>query len=115
MSNFRSNLEQTVSKILGSHWKYEQWRIPYIQERTYLPDFSKGLMHIEVKGRFKPGEQAKYLAVRKCLPKGEELIFVFSNPNKKVRKNSKLTMGEWATLKGFRYYSVNFLPKGGKS
>ena len=79
--------------------------------RTYSPDFTKGKIHIEVKGVFRPGDISKYLAIKASMHPKEELVFVFSNPNKKVRKGAKLSMGQWAEKNGFRWFGVNDLHK----
>jgi hypothetical protein len=103
---YKSKLELKVSEILGNRWTYEEWKIPYIMEREYTPDFTRGKIHIEVKGVFRPGDTLKYRSIQQHMPEGEELVFVLSNPNKKVRKGSKITMGEWCTKNGFRFCSV---------
>lgn len=81
--------------------------MPYTMERKYTPDFTQGKLHVEVKGFFRPGDQAKYLAIRDSLPDEEELVFIFANPNKPVRKGAKLTHKKWCEKHGFRYYSIN--------
>jgi hypothetical protein len=35
-----------------------------------------------------------------------ELIFVLYNPNKKLRKGSKMNMGEWCTKEGLKWFTV---------
>ena len=78
-------------------------------ERKYKPDFCKGGVLIEVKGYFRPGDQAKYLAVIDSLDDDKELVFVFANPDKKVRKGAKSTMADWCDRHGIRYFSINEL------
>lgn len=104
---YRSKLEKKVHLLLGEDWSYETWKFPYTMVKEYTPDFSRGTVHIEVKGFFRQGDQAKYIAINNCLPPGEELVFIFENPNKPVRKGAKLTMGRWAEIKGFRYFGVD--------
>lgn len=104
---FRSKLEGKVHLLLGEDWEYEADKIPYIVNRKYVTDFTKGRRVLEVKGFFRPGDQAKYLAVRDALlAERKELIFVFSNPNKPVRKGAKLTHGLWCEKNDIRYTSV---------
>ena len=69
-------------------------------------------IYIEIKGYFQDAaEAAKYLWVRKALPEGDELRFVFENPKTKmhwlkVRKDgTKQTMEEWADKHGFLWYT----------
>jgi len=35
-----------------------------------------------------------------------ELVFVLSDPYKKVRKGSKMTMGQWCDKEGFSHFTV---------
>lgn len=36
-----------------------------------------------------------------------ELIFVLSDPHKKVRKGGKLTMGQWCDKEGLKHYTLD--------
>ena len=115
MSKYRSKFEENVAEILPPWWEYEKHRYPYIVERKYVPDFvnegdGNGVKDtwIEVKGYFRAGDVAKYKAVAKCNP-DIRLVFVFSNPLKKVRKGAKLTMGEWAVKNGWEYTTLKEL------
>ena len=107
MSKFRSRLEERVRKKLSSGWKYEEEEMEYTSCHIYNPDFSKGDVHIEVKGRFRTsGEASKYISVRDCNP-GIILIFVFQSGTtpmpaaRRRRDGTKFTMGEWADKNGF--------------
>jgi len=107
MTRFRSKLEGKVSKLLGAKWDYEAHKIPYVLYRHYVTDFTKDRIVLEVKGFFRPGDQAKYLAVRDALAADrKELIFVFSNPDKPVRRGAKLTHGLWCEKHDIPYTSV---------
>jgi len=44
---FRSKLEAEVAKQL-SGWEYETQRVAYEVPKTYTPDFTKGIVYIEV-------------------------------------------------------------------
>lgn len=104
---FRSKLEAKVSKIIGPAWEYEGSKLNYTMQRKYIPDFEREELVLEVKGFFRPGDQAKYLAIRDTLLKeGRELIFVFSQPSKPVRKGAKLTHGLWCEKHDIKYTSV---------
>jgi len=93
--------------LLGEEWEYEPNKVPYIINRHYTPDFTRLDIVLEVKGFFRPGDQAKYLAVCDALEaEDKELVFVFSNPNKPVRKGAKLTHGLWCEKYDIRYTSV---------
>ena len=107
---FKSKLEMKVAKMIGKQWEYEITSFPYVQERKYITDFTKKgkKVHLEVKGFFRPGDVSKYKAVKATIDsKGEELIFVLADPNKKVRKGAKSTMADWCDKNGYRWCSVN--------
>ena len=113
---YRSKLEGVVALALGSEWAYEPFRVPYVTHRTYCPDFVyqvKGNHQIlvEVKGFFRVGDTAKYKAIRDTLAYADlsegprqELVFFLSNPRTKVRKGSKMNMGEWCTKEDFIWF-----------
>lgn len=107
-SKWEGELRDTVLKSCD----YHPDRIPYTIEHTYQPDFKTGEILIEAKGRFMDSsEAAKYVWVRKALPEGVELIFLFYNPetpmpNAKVRKDgTKRTHREWAVKNNFRWFT----------
>jgi hypothetical protein len=76
--------------------------------RKYKPDFvdKKTGDYIETKGFFRAGDTQKYTAIRDSI-QPIKLIFVLSDPNKKVRKGSKITMGQWCHKEGFEFYTVD--------
>jgi len=109
---YRSGLEKRLHQGPLKSWLYEPEKLQYWVEHYYTPDFVKGNIMIEAKGFFRAGDTQKYLAVRDYWGKEQELVFVFTNPNKplpntKVRKKTgtKRTMGEWAEANGFRYFT----------
>jgi len=60
---------------------------------------------IEAKGYFRVGDTQKYTSIRDSI--GDwELVFVLSDPNKKVRKGNKITMGQWCDKEGFAHFTV---------
>lgn len=68
---------------------------------------------MEIKGYFQDSaEAAKYKWVRDSLGDGEELVFVFENPNKalhflsKRKDGSKQSMAEWAERNNFKWYTL---------
>jgi len=125
---FDSWLEFDLAKELRQ-CKYHTERIPYIQHRTYEPDFvyydeeEEILTYIEVKGRFRDRNEAKkYVDIRDSLVRtvdlecAYELVFVFQNPKtampfaRKRTDGTKFTMAEWADKNGFTYYTPESLP-----
>jgi|TARA_R110001592_G_scaffold128984_1_gene341256 hypothetical protein len=116
---YRNKFEERTAKVLGSLCEYEPYQIPYVTYRNYIPDFvgktEDGLktLIVEAKGFFRVGDVQKYKAIRDSLrsesvQSGEttELIFVLYNPNKKLRKGSKMNMGEWCTKEGLKWFTV---------
>lgn len=96
---------------------FKQCKIPYTVNHEYNPDFvlerNGGKIYIEIKGYFQDSsEAAKYKWVRESLKEGEELLFIFEDPNKtlhylsKRKDGTKLTMAEWAERNGFRWYTL---------
>lgn len=110
-NKFRSGLEKAFFKAARHYqlpFEYEVDTFAYIVERKYLPDFywkAKGIV-IECKGFFRDGDTQKYVSIKKCLPEGHELIFVLSDPKKKVRKGGKITMGSWCDKENIKYFTI---------
>lgn len=103
---YRSGLERTfATNVAGCGFEFEPTSLPYTMHRRYVPDFVKGDVLIECKGFFRAGDTLKYKSVRESYP-DRELIFVLSDPYKKVRKGSKLCMGQWCFKEGFAYFTV---------
>ena len=104
---FRSGLEKDLAAKLDGQYEFEPYGLHYTTHRKYLPDFvhkAKAVL-IECKGFFRVGDTQKYTAIRDSMPEWE-LIFVLSNPSKKVRKGGKITMGEWCEKEGFKHYTI---------
>ena len=104
---FRSGLEKDLSEKLDGQYKFEPYDLPYTVHKKYLPDFvheGKAVL-VECKGFFRVGYSQKDTAIRDSMPEWE-LVFVLSNPNKKVRKGGKITMGEWCDKEGFKHYTI---------
>lgn len=108
---YRSKLEAEVAKKIPE-FEYESVRMEYWQLKTYTPDFIKGKTYVEVKGFFRPGDQAKYIAIKEqCEEYGIEFVFLFADPNKKVRKNAKMTMAQWCDKYGIPWFSLKDIKK----
>ena len=107
MNKYRSKLEGIVAKKLPQA-KYEPFNLDYWQKKTYTPDFVIGRNLIEVKGFFRPGDQAKYKAINEqCQENGDTFIFLFSHPNKPVRRGAKLTMSGWAEKNNIPWFGLD--------
>ena len=118
---YRSKLEERVRELLDDSWVYEPRSYDYTVYRKYTPDFvtheettHHGIVEkwIEVKGYFRPGDTAKYKAVRRCHP-DVTLVFCFSNPHKPVRKGAKLTMAQWAEKEGWEWTTEMIIEEEG--
>ena len=105
MPKYRSGLEEKAAKILKD-WKYEPFTLPYTTHRNYKPDFVKGNVLIEAKGFFRAGDTAKYKAIRDSQPE-YLLVFLFSDPHKKIRKGAKMTLAQWCEKEGFDWYTLD--------
>ena len=104
---YRNNFEADIGEKLVD-WNYEPYQIPYVTKRKYIPDFTKGNILVEAKGYFRVGDTQKYKAIRDSLF-SQELVFVLTNADKKVRKGSKITMGEWCDKEGFKWFTLKTL------
>ena len=104
---FRSGLESALYDKLNKEFKYEPYKLPYIISKKYLPDFvheDKKIL-IEAKGYFRVGDTQKYTSIRDSI-ENWELVFVLSDPNKKVRKGSKMNMAEWCDKENMKWYTL---------
>jgi hypothetical protein len=119
--NYDSKFEYDLHRGLLKSWDFHNLVIPYTISHKYHADFIKTIdgvtVVLEAKGRFwDHAEYSKYLGVKKSLPSGYELVFLFASPmaampGATVRKDgTKRTHGEWATANGFRWYSRETLP-----
>lgn len=86
-------------------------KVEYVVEHKYTPDFKYGNILIEAKGRFMTSsEAAKYVWIRKKLPEGTELVFLFMKPNcamphtKKRKDGTRRTHADWADKNDFRWF-----------
>ena len=131
-------VEKDLAPGYDSHWEYKlhsgplsEWNIhttknDYVIEHTYHADFVKEIdgktILLEAKGRFWDApEYTKYVWISKCLPENYELVFLFSDPSAPMPQaktrvdGTKRSHGEWASSKGFRWYSEASLPEAWSS
>ena len=120
--DYDSMLEYTLHSTVLKDWEFHGDKIPYTVEHNYHPDFIRRFegheILLEVKGRFWDyAEFSKYIWIREALKPNQELVFLFANPSTpmpaaKLRKDgTKRSHGEWATAKGFRWFSEDSIPK----
>ena len=107
---YRNKFEAKAAEVLTDFCSYESKKIPYTTHRMYIPDFigmnGKFEILIEAKGYFRVGDVQKYKAIRDSLPNKSQLIFLLYNPNKKVRKGSKMNMADWCKKETFKWYTL---------
>jgi len=86
----------------GVDYEYEAYRLPYVVERKYLPDFRlpSGIF-IEAKGYFKSADQRKHKLLKQQSP-DIEVRFVFQNARGRVQ-GSRLSCAAWCEKHGFLY------------
>ena len=108
---YRSGLEAKVAKLLPRGYEYEPFRIEYVTHRKYTPDFVFNDVLIEVKGYFRVGDTQKYKAIRDSIHGTSQLVFLLADENKKVRKGSKMTMGQWCVKEKIQHFDVKTIDK----
>jgi len=118
MIKYDSNFERTLHEAGLKGCQFHPPRVQYTIKREYEPDFLYRRVMIEAKGRFRDRqESSKYIHIRKALPKGYKLVFVFMNhktsmPGARRRKDgTRQSVGEWATKNGFIWYKPRTLPR----
>jgi hypothetical protein len=110
MPSFKSKFEKQVwDKLIKAYpsCKYEPDKYDYIQPeipRKYIPDFKTGRskIYLEAKGKLDLETRKKMVWFKSCNPK-IRIVFLFMNPDVKIRKGSKTTYGDWATKEGFEW------------
>ena len=132
-ARYKRQVEKDVVKGYDSNWEYElhsgileAWsfhvdKVPYTVDHKYEPDFVREIdgkkILLEAKGRFWDfAEYSKYVWISKVLPDDIELVFLFANPSAPMpqatrrKDGTKRSHGEWASSKGFRWFSEDSIP-----
>lgn len=111
-NGYKSISECKVADMLNDNhvvFQYEPMKIDYEwkEEKSYTPDFvlPNGVM-LEVKGVLFIEHRKKHLFIKHQYPE-LDIRFVFDNPNKKLRKNGKMTHADWCERYGFRYCKLS--------
>lgn len=115
---YDSKWEYTLHQDLLKDWEHHANHIEYIIKKKYEPDFVKGNIILEAKGRFwDHAEYSKYVWIRESLPDTMDLVFLFQKPFSPMpgatkRKNgTKRTHAEWAEANNFKWYTEETLPE----
>lgn len=107
----RSGLEKAFANILLEHdipFTYETTVLPYtvpVSMHRYVVDWTIKGVYVETKGRLTGEDRKKMLLVKEQHP-DKLIVFVFSNKNKKLYKNSKTSYAAWCEKHGFNYLDI---------
>lgn len=105
---YRSKFEQRLSeRLLKLGFKYEPFKLDYTvpeTEHKYTPDFVKGKLIYELKGRFTAQDRKKMKLLVEQHPEFK-FVMVFQNPNIKINKNSKTTYAIWCEKNNIEWIS----------
>ena len=120
---YKSTLEYKLAKEL-SGYTYEppEIKVPDSVHHSYVPDFvhpDQPDILLEIKGYLIKGstDAQKYVAIARDNP-DKELIFIFSDPNKRAypgcknrKDGSYLSLGEWAKKNSILYFTKETIPE----
>lgn len=106
---YDSGFELTIAQDLEARdvsFTYQKDKISYkvpAKKRSYTPDFklSNGII-IESKGRFIAEDRRKHILIKEQHPE-LDIRFIFSNPDKKLKKGAKSTYADWCRKHGFKF------------
>lgn len=121
VKGYDSNWEYELHSGILDGWSFHTDKVPYTVSHNYHPDFLRVIdgkkILLEAKGRFwDHAEYIKYVWISKVLPEDTELVFLFANPSAPMphsvrrKDGTKRSHGEWATSKGFTWYSEDSIP-----
>ena len=102
---YKSRLEVLTQEMIPEA-PYEKFKIPYVKEHTYTPDFQLAEnVFLECKGRFVAQDRAKHLLIKKQHPE-ITIHFLFERPDNTLSKVSKTTYAMWCEKNGFEYTTL---------
>lgn len=123
----RSGLEKSIReelRVKGVKFEYESTKLRYaklsckscgecVQWGTYTPDFTfdtpRGVLHVEVKGRFTSPDRTKMQLVREAYPRHDiRIVFQRDHP---LRKGSTRRYSDWADKVGYPYIVGEHIPE----
>lgn len=105
---YRSRFEERLAghlEYLG--FKYEPFNIDYTIPETkhkYKPDFVRGKLIYELKGRWTAQDRKKMKLLVEQHPEFT-FVMVFQNPNIKINKRSKTTYADWCEKNNIKWIS----------
>lgn len=110
IGKFKSLFESRIAEYLRNKrvkFDYEKSRLAFRQpakDRTYSPDFEieETAVVIEAKGFLDSDARAKLIWVKEQHPE-VNLVLLFQNPDKQIRRGSPTTYAKWAEKQGFEW------------
>lgn len=104
MKKPRNRFEDRVARELGPDWAYEPMKLRYTTDHLYTPDFVHAETRTirETKGYFPPEDRRKMKAVVAQNPDWR-FIIVFTDPEKRISKTSKVTYAAWCDKNGIAW------------
>lgn len=115
-SKFRSKFEERLSRHLEYlGFKYEPIKIDYTVPETkhkYTPDFVKGKLIYELKGRWTAIDRKKMKLLVEQHPDWR-IIMCFQNSKIKINKNSKTTYADWCNKNNIEWIDYKDLLNNG--
>ena len=120
--NYDSLFEHELHIGILKDWDFHSEVVEYSVDHKYHADFVRKIngvqILLEAKGRFWDyAEYNKYIWIKKNLPEGTELVFLFANPSAAMpaavrrKDGTKRSHAEWATANGFRWFSRESMPE----
>lgn len=110
----RSRLEALVGTYVEKEgYKHEPEKVRYVFPETkkyYLPDFKKGDLIVEAKGRFTAADRKKMILVQEQHP-DLAILMVFGRADNKLSKKSKTTYGDWCTKNNLSWVDLEDFKK----
>lgn len=107
-SKFRSKFEERLSKHLEYlGFKYEPIKVDYTvpeSKHKYTPDFVRGKLIYELKGRWTASDRKKMKLLVEQHPE-YEIYMIFQNPNIKINKGSKTSYADYCDKNGIKWKS----------
>ena len=116
----KSNLEykflEELKALKSKHkynLEYESEELKYYIAKTYIPDFTLKyrdgrVLHLEIKGYFRPEDREKLRAVREANPK-LDVRLVFDKDNK-IHAKSKMRYSDWCNKYKF-LFAIGHIPE----
>lgn len=109
---YRSKFEQRLAdRLLKLGFIYEPMKIDYTipeSKHKYTPDFVRGKLIYELKGRWTAQDRKKMKLLVEQHPEFE-IIMVFQNPTIKINKGSKTSYADYCDKNGIKWMSYKDL------